>query len=81
MKPAKVNAYIMYIFGKIMLSSIHATKFISKCISLMTSKRQRLTYILDTDNMEDLFGTLANYTEGIYTFILKVDQWKLNTGF
>ena len=25
MKTAKVNAYIMYIFGKIELSSIHAT--------------------------------------------------------
>ena len=44
MKTAKVNAYIMYMFGKIELLSIHATLNISKCITLMTSKGQRHTY-------------------------------------
>ena len=51
MKLAKVNANMMYIFGKIELSSIHATKIIPKYIRLMTSKRQILTYISDTGNM------------------------------
>ena len=39
MKTKKVNAYIMYIFGK-----IEQPIFFSKCITLMTSKRQRHTY-------------------------------------
>ena len=43
MKTAKVNAYIMHIFGKIELLSIHEQKIISKCIALMSSKRQRHT--------------------------------------
>ena len=54
MKTAKVNAYIMYIFGKIELLSIHAIYFFSKCITLMTSKRQRHTYIWNTGNMVEL---------------------------
>ena len=47
MKTAKVNAYIMHIFGKIELFFYlyMQPKFISKCITLMTSKRQRHTYL------------------------------------
>ena len=54
MKTAKVNACIMHIFGKIELLSIHAPKIISKCISLMSSKRQRHTYISHTGNMVEI---------------------------
>ena len=54
MKTAKVNAYIMHIFGKIELLSIHETKIISKCITLMTSKGQRHTYISHTGNMVEI---------------------------
>ena len=54
MKTAKVNAYIMHIFGKIELLSIHAIKIISKCITLMSSKRQRHTYISHTGNMVEI---------------------------
>ena len=50
MKTAKVNAYIMHIFGEIELLS----KIISKCITLMTSKRQRHTYISHTGNMVEI---------------------------
>ena len=42
---AKVNGYIMYIFGKIELHLYMQPKIISKFISLMTSKRERHTYI------------------------------------
>ena len=51
---AKVNAYIMYIFGTIELSSLHATKNDFQMITLMTSKRQRHTYILDTGKMVEI---------------------------
>ena len=54
MKTAKVNAYIMHIFGKIELLSIHAIKFISKCVTLMSFKRQRQTYISQTGNMVEI---------------------------
>ena len=54
MKTAKVNEYIMHIFGKIELLSIHAPKIISKLITLMTSKRQRHTYISHTGNMAEI---------------------------
>ena len=54
MKTANVNAYIMHIFEKIVLLSIHATYIISKCITLMTSKRQRHTYISRTGNMVEI---------------------------
>ena len=50
MKMAKVNAYIMHIFGKIELLSYMQPKIISKCITLMASKRQRHTYISHTGN-------------------------------
>ena len=52
MKPAKVNIYIVYIFGKIELLIVYTFSFKkSKCIILMTSKRQRCTFTLDTGNM------------------------------
>ena len=51
MKTAKVNAYIMHIFGKIELYLYMQPKIISKCITFMTSKRQRHTYISHTGNM------------------------------
>ena len=54
MKTAKVNAYIMHIFGKIELLSIHATLIISKFITLMSSKSQRHTYISHTGNMVEM---------------------------
>ena len=55
MKTAKVNAYIMHIFGKIGLLSIYMQpKIISKCILLMTAKRQRHTYISHTGNMVEI---------------------------
>ena len=54
MKTAKVNAYIMHIFGKIELLSIHKPKIISKCITLMTYKGQRHTYISHTGNMVEI---------------------------
>ena len=54
MKTAKVNAYIMHISGKIEFSSKHAPKIISKCITLMTFKRQRHTYISHTGNMVEI---------------------------
>ena len=50
MKTAKVNAYIMHIFGKIELLSIHATLNYSK----MPSKSQRHTYISHTGNMVEI---------------------------
>ena len=43
MKTAKINAYTMYIFGKIELYLYLQPKIISKCITLMTYKRQRHT--------------------------------------
>ena len=52
-KTAKINACIMYIFGKIELLSIHAA-FISQYITLITSMRQRHAYISDTGNMIEL---------------------------
>ena len=47
MNTAKVNAYMsFYLYMQ--------PKFISKCITLMTSKRQRHTYISDTGNMVEI---------------------------
>ena len=54
MKTAKVNAYIMHIFGKIELLSIQAALFFSKYITLMPSKRQIHTCISHTGNMVDM---------------------------
>ena len=54
MKTAKVNAYIMHIFGKIELLLILQPKIISKCITLMTSKRQRHAYISHIGNMVEI---------------------------
>ena len=54
MKTVKVNAYIMYIFGKIELYSYMQRKIISKCITLMTYKRQRQTYKSDSGNMVEI---------------------------
>ena len=42
---------IVFKYIYIELLSIHATYNYSKCITLMTSKRQRNTYRLDTVNM------------------------------
>ena len=50
MKTAKVNAFIMHIFGKIELQP----KIISKSITLMPSKRQRHTHISHTGNMVEM---------------------------
>ena len=54
MNSAKINAYVMHIFGKIELLSIHAVYFFSKCITIMTSKRQRHAYISDTGNRVEI---------------------------
>ena len=59
MKAPKVNAYIMHIFGKIELFSIHATLNYYKCITLMTSKRQRHYTIIDYRGIgHDVISTL-----------------------
>ena len=50
-KTAKINAYIMYIFGKIELYLYMQPEIISQCITLMTSKRQIHAYISYTGNM------------------------------
>ena len=52
----KVNAYIMHIFGKIeLLSRLYMQpKIISKCITLMSSKRQRHTNISHTGNIVEI---------------------------
>ena len=44
------------------------TKIISKCITLMTSKRQKHTYILDTGNMVENLGDncIQNFHLGRY---------------
>ena len=54
MKTAKVNAYIMHIFGKIELYLYMQPKIISKCITLISPERQRHTYISHTGNMVEL---------------------------
>ena len=54
MKTAKVNACIMHIFGKISFHLYMQPKIISKCISLMTSKRPKHTYISHTGNMVEI---------------------------
>ena len=54
MKTAKVNAYFMHIFGQNKLYPCRQPKIISKCITLMTSKRQLHTYISDTGNMVEI---------------------------
>ena len=51
----KVNAYIMYMFGKLSFNLYMQPKIISKCISLKTSKRQRHIYISDTENMVEIY--------------------------
>ena len=54
MKTAKVNVYIRHIFEKIDLYLYMQPNIISKCITLMTSKRQRHTYISHTGNMVEI---------------------------
>ena len=54
MKTAKVNAYIMHIFGKIELLLYMQPKIISNCVTLMSSKRQRHTYLLTDFNYATL---------------------------
>ena len=54
MKMAKINAYIMHLFGKIEFLSIHATLNYFKIITLMPSKRQRHTYISHTGNIVEM---------------------------
>ena len=54
MKTAKVNAYIMHIFGKLSFYLYMQPKIISKCITFMSSKRQRHTYISHTGNMVEI---------------------------
>ena len=54
MKTAKVNAYIMHILERLNFYQYMQPKIISKCITLITSKRQRHTYILDTGNMVEI---------------------------
>ena len=59
MKTAKVNAYIMYIFGKIEINLYMPLKM----HFLMTSKRHRHTYISDTGNMVEIRGTFFMFVE------------------
>ena len=54
MKTAKVNAYIMHIFGNIEFYLYMQPKIISKCTTLMSSKRQRHTYISHTGYMVEI---------------------------
>ena len=54
MKTAKVNAYIMHIFGRLSFNLYMQSKIISKCITLMAFKRQRHTYITHTGNMVEI---------------------------
>ena len=54
MKTAKVNTYIMYIFGKIELFLYMQPNIIIKCFTLMTSKMQRQTCISDTGNIVEI---------------------------
>ena len=54
MKTANVNAYIMHIFGKIELFLYMQPKIMSKCITFMSSKRQRHTYTSHTRNMVEI---------------------------
>ena len=55
MKTAKVNAYIMHIYLERLSFYLYMQpKIISKCIILMSSKRQRHTYISHTGNMVEI---------------------------
>ena len=54
MKTAIVNAYIMHIFGKMSFYLYMQPQIISKCSTLMTSKRQIHTYISHTGNMVEI---------------------------
>ena len=55
MKTAKVNAYIMHIYLERLSFYLYMQpKIISKCITLMSSKRQRHTYISRTGNMVEI---------------------------
>ena len=54
MKTAKVNAYIMHIFGKIELLSIHATLNYFKIHYFNANQRQRHTYISHTGNIVEM---------------------------
>ena len=53
MKTAKVNAYIMHL-ERLSFYRYMKPKIISKCITLMTSKRHRHTYISHTGNMVEI---------------------------
>ena len=56
MKTAKLNAYIMCICSERFSFYLYMQpKIISKCITLMTSKGQRHTYISDTGNMVEIW--------------------------
>ena len=54
MKTAKVNAYIMHIFGKTELLLYMQPKIISKYITLMSPKGQRHAYISHTGNTVEI---------------------------
>ena len=54
MKTAKVNAYIMLNLERLSFYLYIQPKIISKCITLMSSKRQRHTYISHTGNMVEI---------------------------
>ena len=57
MKTTKVNACIMYVciyLERLGFYLYMQPKIISKCITLMTSKRQRHTYISDTGNVAEI---------------------------
>ena len=54
MKTAKVNAYIIIYLERLSFHLYIQPKVISKCITLMTSKRQRNTFISHTRNMVEI---------------------------
>ena len=56
MKTAKVNAYIIscICLERFCFYLYMQPKIISKCITLMTTKRQKYTYISDTGNMVEI---------------------------
>ena len=54
MKTVKVNAYIMHYLERLSFYRYMQPKIISKCITLMTSKKQIHTYISHTGNMVEI---------------------------
>ena len=54
MKTAKINAYIMLLFGYLSFYLYMQPKIIAKCIILMTSNRQKHAYISYTGNMVEI---------------------------